>query len=206
MRMVWKPEQITALPKRLQWFPTTFQNLKSSAWHSKPRWTNPSPTLCVCVLVAQSCMTLCDLMDCSPPGSSVRGILSARILERVAMPSSRGSSQPRDWTQVSCTAGRFFSVWATREATAHYLLGPCNSSLLVFFLPLQHAMLLPASKSRHVFPLPGNCFHSHPTLLSCPPFLDEASSFLRSPSLLGSCVHSLTSQVCWVPSVSQALC
>ena len=49
----------------------------------------------------QSCPTLCNPMDCSPPGSSVHGILQARILEWVAMPSSRGSSQPRDWTHVS---------------------------------------------------------------------------------------------------------
>ena len=46
------------------------------------------------VLVTQSCMTLCDLMDCSPPDSSVRGILQSRILEWVAIPFSRGSSQP----------------------------------------------------------------------------------------------------------------
>ena len=52
--------------------------------------------VCVCVLFAQSCLTLCDPMDCSPPGSSVRGIFQARILEWVAMPFSRGSSQPRD--------------------------------------------------------------------------------------------------------------
>ena len=51
----------------------------------------------------------------SPPGSSVRGILQARILEWVVMSSSRGSSQPRDWTQVSCVAGVFFTIWATRE-------------------------------------------------------------------------------------------
>jgi len=51
--------------------------------------------MCVC-LVAQSCSTLCNLMDCGPPGSSVRGILQARILEWVAMPSSRGASQHRD--------------------------------------------------------------------------------------------------------------
>ena len=57
--------------------------------------------LCVC-LVTQSCLTLCDPMDCSPPGSSVHGILQAKILEWVAMPFSRGSSQPRDRTQVSC--------------------------------------------------------------------------------------------------------
>ena len=54
-------------------------------------------------------------MDCSPPGSSVHGILQARILEWVAMPSSRGSSLPRDWTQVSCTSGGFFTSWTTRE-------------------------------------------------------------------------------------------
>ena len=49
-----------------------------------------------CVLVAQSCLTLCDPMDCSPLGSSVLGILQARILEWVAISSSRGSSGPRD--------------------------------------------------------------------------------------------------------------
>ena len=63
------------------------------------------------VLVAQSCLTLCDPMDCSPPGCSVRGIHQARILEWVAIPFSRGSSQPRDWTQVSCIARRFFQLW-----------------------------------------------------------------------------------------------
>ena len=52
----------------------------------------------------QSCPTLCDPMDCSPPGFSVRGILQARILEWVAMSSSRGSSRPRDRTQVSCVS------------------------------------------------------------------------------------------------------
>ena len=60
--------------------------------------------------VAQSCLTLCDLMGCSPPGSSVHGYSPARILEWVAMPSSRGSSQPRDQTQVSRIAGGFFTV------------------------------------------------------------------------------------------------
>ena len=54
-------------------------------------------------------------MDCSPPVSSVLGILQARILEWVAISFSRGSSWPRDWTLVSCIAGRFFTVWATRE-------------------------------------------------------------------------------------------
>ena len=67
------------------------------------------------VLVAQLCLTLCDPMDCSPPGSSVHRILQARILEWVAIPFCGGSSPPRDWTQVCWAAGRFFTIWATRE-------------------------------------------------------------------------------------------
>ena len=66
--------------------------------------------------VAQSCPTLCNPMDCSPPGSSVHGILQARVLEWVAISFSRGSSRPRDRTQVSHIAGRCFNLWATREA------------------------------------------------------------------------------------------
>ena len=55
-------------------------------------------------------------MNCSPPGSSVHEIFQDRILEWVAISFSTGSSQPRDWNWVSCTAGRFFTDWATREA------------------------------------------------------------------------------------------
>ena len=71
-----------------------------------------------CVRV-QSCPTLCNPIDCSPPGPSVHGILQARIIEWVAMPSCRGSSQPRDGTSVfciSCVEGGFFTHWATWEA------------------------------------------------------------------------------------------
>ena len=78
-----------------------------------------SSVLCF-VLVTQSCLTLCDPMNYSPPGSSALGIFQERILEWVAMPSSRGSSQPRDRTQVSCIAGRFFIIWAIREALCTY--------------------------------------------------------------------------------------
>ena len=66
--------------------------------------------------IAQSCLTLCDLMDCSLPGSSIQWIFQTRILEWVSISFSRGSSQPKDWTWVSCTAGRLFTIWATREA------------------------------------------------------------------------------------------
>ena len=71
---------------------------------------------CGVCLVAQLCPTLCDPMDCSPPGSSVHGISQARILEWVAISFSRGSSQPRNRTSVSRIAGGFFTIWATREA------------------------------------------------------------------------------------------
>ena len=68
------------------------------------------------MLVVKLCLTLCDPMNYSPPGSSVRRILQARILEWVAISFSRGSSWPRNWTQFSYIAGRFFNIWATREA------------------------------------------------------------------------------------------
>ena len=66
--------------------------------------------------VAQSCPILCDPMDWSLPGSSIHGIFQARVLEWVAISFSRGSSQPRDRTQVSRIRGRRFNLWATREA------------------------------------------------------------------------------------------
>ena len=70
-----------------------------------------SEKLCVCVsLVTQSCLTLCDPMDPCPPGSLPTGILQGRILQKVAMPCSRGSSQPKDQTQVSHIAGGFFTI------------------------------------------------------------------------------------------------
>ena len=70
--------------------------------------------------LAQSCPTLCDPMDSSPPGSSIHGILQARILEWVAISFSRGTSRPRDRTRVSHLACRGFTLWATGEAPALY--------------------------------------------------------------------------------------
>ena len=84
----------------------------------------------ISVLVGQSCPTLCDPMYCSPPGSSVYGIFQARILEWVAISFSRGSSQPRNWTQVSCIAGRFFTLWGTGEAL-HLIRTDSNAFFLI---------------------------------------------------------------------------
>ena len=66
---------------------------------------------------AQSCLTLCDPMNCYLPGSSVYGIFQARILDWVAISFSRGSSRPRDWTHVSGIAGRFFTAESLGKPT-----------------------------------------------------------------------------------------
>ena len=81
--------------------------------------------------VAQSYPTLCNSMD-----YTVHGILQARIVEWVAVRFSRGSSQPGDWTQVSWIAGKFFTIWATREPK-NIRLG--NLSLLQEIFPTQES-------------------------------------------------------------------
>ena len=75
-------------------------------------WVADTQYLRVLVLVVQLCLTLCDPVDGSPPGSSVHGILQARGLERVAIPFSRRSSPPRNQIQVSCIVGRLSTVYS----------------------------------------------------------------------------------------------
>ena len=70
--------------------------------------------------VTVSWPTFCDPMDCNLPDSSIHGIFQARILEWVAISFSKGSSQPRDWTWVSHTAGRLFTIWATGETESNF--------------------------------------------------------------------------------------
>ena len=98
------------------------------------------------MLVTQSCPILCDAMDCSPPGSSVQEISQVRILEWVAISFSRAPSRPRDRTQVSCTAGRFFTDWATREAqflnSTFIFYFVVLALLLEYFLPLIYVTLV----------------------------------------------------------------
>ena len=98
-------------------------------------WSPLSYRVICCCLVAKSCPTLCDSMDCSPPGSSLHGILQARILEWVAIPFSRGSSWPRDWTRVSCIGTQILYHWAIWEAPTELseiskLERPCRPTLL----------------------------------------------------------------------------
>ena len=70
----------------------------------------------LCALVMQSCPTLCNPTDCSPPSSSAHGILQARILKWTAIPFSRGSCRPRDQALFSCVVGTFFAMWATGKS------------------------------------------------------------------------------------------
>ena len=145
------------------------------------------------VLVAQVCLTLCDSMDCSPPGSSVHGFLQARILEWAAISFPRGSSWPRDRAPVSCTAGRFFAIWATREA-----LDIHQRTLVVlpsshtpasfpssFFSALHSVSLALVPLFPHFFFLPhllsfSPCLSPPYPFLPCPPFLYS----LLSPFLI----------------------
>ena len=76
-----------------------------------------------CSLIPQSCPTLCGPLDCSPPGSSAQGIFPARILEWVAIFSSRVSTKPRDQTCISCIGRRILYHWATWEAVSESTIG-----------------------------------------------------------------------------------
>ena len=88
---------------------------------------------CVC-LGAQWQLALWDPVDFSPSGSSVHGLHQARRLEWVVILFSRGSSWPREWTRVSCTVGRFFAIWATREARFYICILPLSQEhLFIYF-------------------------------------------------------------------------
>ena len=103
-----------ALPENQQ--DTEFED---AYWNCCPR-SSVSEGYC---LVAQLCPTLCGPVDCSPPGSSVQGIFQARILEWVAISSSRGSTQLRDHTCISCIDRQILYHWATWEAVPKGIIG-----------------------------------------------------------------------------------
>ena len=91
------------------WFGTHWSNVKVKVMPLSPVWLFEDP------------------LDCSPPGTSIHEILQARILHWVAISFSRGSSRPRDWTQVSGIAGRHFNFWATKEDQENNVRGPGGS-------------------------------------------------------------------------------
>ena len=135
------------------------------------------------MLVAQSCPTLCNPMDCSLPGSSVHATLQARILEWVTVSFSRRSSRPRDQTQVSCIAGRFFATEPRGKSGDQYggffssvqfssvtqscptLCDPMNRSTPG--LPVHHQ--LPEFTQTHMHQVGDAIQPSHPLLSPSPP-------------------------------------
>ena len=84
-------------------------------------WTVLQWPLCVCVKSLYLCLTLCNPIDCSPPGSSVHGVILARILEWVFISSSRGSSQPRDRTRISCIGRWIFTTEPLSREAQKYI-------------------------------------------------------------------------------------
>ena len=148
-------------------------------------------------------------MDCRPPGSSAHGILQASILEWVAISFSRGSSQPRNRTRISCTVGRFFTNWAMREAhilhsflhkklckSAHGFIASCflvdslggygilGWKLFPAKLCRRHSLIFPFSVFRKVHPF----------------WLQSCCDFFKAP--LSSLVWTLPRYVLWCGSVS----
>ena len=96
---------------------------------------------CLCDKSLQSCPTLCDPRGFGPPGSSIRGILQARILEWIALSSSRGSSRPRDQNFVSCVSciGRWI--------LSFFLL----LYLIFMFVPVEKELFIPVERQKHYF-------------------------------------------------------
>ena len=94
------------------------ESLPWFTWFKQPshKQLYPPLLLCCCCLVAKSCPTVCNPLDCSLPASSVHGISQAWILEWVAVPFSGGSSPPRGWTPVSCIGRWVLYLWGTRKA------------------------------------------------------------------------------------------
>ena len=135
------------------------------------------------LLVAQSCPTLCDPMDCSLPGFSVHGILLASILEWI--PFSRRSSQPRDWSCVSCTPGRFFLFCLSHQDELwgqHNTQSPIQVLCILLLLSLLHTSSYPTGKIHPLFFF----LFSNSTYLSDSTFIKPSGGDSRVNWLLSS--------------------
>ena len=127
--------------------------------------------------VSQSCPTLCHPMD-----YTVHGTLQARILEWIAVPSSKGSFQPRDWTQVSCIAGGFFTVWATKEVQIGWACHEFKFPIISRITEVLFSSVLP----HKYFSVLKNIF----------PFYLETSNLRLRKKLIHWWIHSLTEYHC----------
>ena len=162
------------------WFQVLYLALK---WLSH-RWHMSS--------IAQLCLTLWDPMDCNLSDSSVHGILQTRMLEWIAISFFRGSSWHRDWSQVSCIAGRYFTIWATDEAQNLALIIKPNNSHLVDY---KSCLFLVSSKNQNkpdYPPLLRTCLVLiKPPILSCLHFFPMEESLILRGHSLGSLAFSV---------------
>ena len=140
MEKQWEQWQIlfSWAPKSLQMVTAAMKlkdacSLEEKLWQSW-KWKSGSE-------VALSCLTLCNPLDCSPPGFSVHGIFQARILEWGAISFSRRSSRLRDWTWVSCIGGRRFTVWTTLEVQINVVYS--NTKHQIYFSQIKLILWLP---------------------------------------------------------------
>ena len=153
---------------------------------SHVRWQRPEIFTCI------ELTHLAIPMDCSPSGSSVHGILQVRILEWVAIPFTKGSSWPMNQTQISCTAGRFFTIWATRKPTQFQFSCSVMSNSLWSHEP-QHARPPYPSQTPSVHPNPHPLSRwCYPTISSsvipfssCPQSFPASGSFPMSQLFAG---------------------
>ena len=162
----------------------TISQISSSLAYSRISLWQSFPSL-VCVLIAQLYPSLWDSMYCSLLGSSVHGIFQARILEWVAISLLRGSSWPRDWTRVSCFAGRFFTIWATREAlmkSVPLTIVPLSSTIS-FYRSIQMCSYFP-----HFRPSIITFWSNILQNIVCTSNL-ESFPFLCCPFHVGFCLH-----------------
>ena len=152
--------------------------------------------------VAQSCPTLSGPMDYSLLGSSVHGIFQARILEWVAISFSRGSSQPRDQTRVSCIVGRRFTVWAMggnelfqqQRYKPHRFLSFCTTLTgCTWFRALTHKQTL----KKNVF------IKTNSEMLCLPVTFNSAISSLKSPIKMFLLPHDLLSSFSTKPKSNE---
>ena len=144
--------------------------------------------VCVCVQLLQQCPTPCNLMDCSPPGSSVHGILQARILEWVAISFSRGSSQPRDQTQVSCVSYSASIFFTTEPPGKPQQRGTESQFRKVLVPQMGKLKLTQILYSPLSFPISPHSTYSHPYHCFC------LCTFLLKPS---NCSKFIYFQACW---------
>ena len=138
-------------------------------------------------------------MDCSLPGSSVHGILQARTLEWVAISFSRGSSQPRDRTQVSCVAGRFFTNWAM-EYSVQFSCSVVSDSVTPWIAARQASLSITISNSH------PSSWWCHPAISSSIfPFSSHPQSLPASEPFPMSQLFAWGGQSTWVSALASFL-